>query len=92
MTMTINEATDNLTEAMANWVTAVMTTGDKNCIEVWEAMWGGGCDLQVVCRLRRGNVTLEAYDHTHKCVVWNQEVAPLRPADGFGGPPPLKPQ
>ena len=86
-----DDITDNLTVAVARWVTAVarevVTDLDKAkaldaCLNAEEA------DLRVTLRLRAGVITFEGTNEAAGKYVelYRQHVEPLRPQTGCGGP------
>jgi hypothetical protein len=92
--VTIIEASEALSVAVAGWLTAILDASEGSnenaarvALHAWRQMLEGRYDLRVVCTLRRGTISLEAYDDTHFTTVWTLEVPPLRPADGFGETP-----
>src|SRR3974377_1775936 len=87
-----DDITDNLTVAVARWVTAVarevVTHPEKAkaldaCLNAEEA------DLRVTLRLRAGVITFEGTNEAAGKYVelYRQHVEPLRPQTGCGGAP-----
>ena len=82
------QLTDALTAAAEAWVTFALTTQlDQGCQDAAVACTqGGGLDLHVVIRLRRGAVELEGTDEMagKRITLYREEVAPMCPRTNFG--------
>jgi hypothetical protein len=88
--------TDDLTSAASAWLTAVLPRLGADQLKACEEALGGRCDLRVVVRLRKGTVCLDAIvdaivdavgDARDRYIeLYREDVAPLRPDDGFGQP------
>ena len=76
-----------LTSAIAEWVNAaVLHLGQEQLAAVRVALKEPDADLHVEVRLREGSVLLVATssEPVLQCVLFRQEVLPVRPDDGFG--------
>jgi hypothetical protein len=91
----MDNPTDRLTVAIADWLSDVMPTLGPDGRAVWDAMlggrWdamlGGRCDVGLQIRLRQGTISLVAISGTGRHhELHRQHVAPLRPHTGFAEP------
>jgi hypothetical protein len=81
------QLTDALTAAAEAWVTLALKQLDQGCQDAAVACTqGGGLDLHVVIRLRRGAVELEGTDEVagKRITLYREEVAPMCPRTNFG--------
>jgi hypothetical protein len=80
--------TDDLSHAVAAWLTAVVPLLGPDQFRAWEAIVAGRCDLRVVVRLREGTICIDAVDDAQGryTEIYREHVAPLRPESRFGQP------
>jgi len=81
------ETTDNLTRAVAAWVSmaAQQLFGEQVAV-LQTCFHGTGTDVRVSVWLKEGKILLEGTDEAaDQCVeLFREDVEPLRPADNFG--------
>jgi hypothetical protein len=82
------DSTDNLTTAVAAWLTATLPSLGPDQMRAWEAMLAGRCDVRVVVRLREGTIVIDAVDDAQGryTEIYREHVHPLRPDSGFAMP------
>jgi hypothetical protein len=82
------DETENLTEAVADWVNEVLPRLSQEQRQLFDAMLDGRCDVAIEVRLRKGTVTMRAIDEAQGRFneLYRVDVAPLRPA-GHPAPP-----
>jgi hypothetical protein len=80
--------TDDLTNAVAAWLTAVLPRLGPDQYRAWEEILAGRCDVRVVVRLREGTICIDAVDDAkgRYTEIYREHVAPLRPDSGFAVP------
>jgi hypothetical protein len=86
------DPTDNLTNAVAAWLTAVLPRLGPEEYKAWEEMLEGRCDAGLQVRLRVGTITLVAINEAAQdekgryTELYREDVGPLRMVSGFGQP------
>jgi len=80
------ETTDNLTRAVAAWVSmaAQQLVGEQVAV-LQTCFHGTGTDVRVSVWLKEGKILLEGTDEaSDQCVeLFREDVEPLRPSDNF---------
>jgi hypothetical protein len=82
------ETTENLTRAVAAWVSMAARQLVGEAVAVLQAcLHGTGTDLRVSVSLKGGKILLEGTnEEAGQCVeFFREDVEPLRPADNFFG-------
>jgi hypothetical protein len=82
--MTTVTPTEYLELAAAGWLNhALRHAGDEGC-HAANGMRAGAFDLRIVWEMRAGKVKLECFTEDKRCLVYCEDVPPLRPDAGFG--------
>jgi hypothetical protein len=78
--MTIDEATEGLSQPICDLLTLILAGEDPQCLAAWQAMLDDKLDLRVVCELRAGSISLQAFNAAGSRTLWSKTVPPLREA------------